>query len=52
MLGVVHTRGKSLQSWLGDVQTYKITLALAYILCYLTTTQSQLQMKAKSLRWK
>ena len=33
---MVHTGGESLQSWLRDVQTCEMTLALAYILCCLT----------------
>ena len=40
---MVHTRDESLQDGLGDLQTCKITLASAYVLHYLSTTWSQLQ---------
>jgi len=39
---MIQTGGESPQSWLGDMQTFEITLALAYMLCYLTATWSQL----------
>ena len=48
---MVHTRGESPQGKLGNVQTYGMTLASAYILYYLFTTWLQLQMEGKSLRW-
>ena len=32
MSGAVHTRSESLQDGLRDVQTYRMTLALAYVL--------------------
>jgi len=44
---MVHTRGESPQSGLRNVQTYGITLALAYMLHCLSTTWSQLQIKRK-----
>jgi len=50
MSGIVHTGGKSPWSWLSDIQTCRTTLALAYILYYLTATWSQLQMKGRSPR--
>ena len=34
--GVVYTRGESLQDSFRDMQTYGITLASAYVLCYLS----------------
>jgi len=34
---MVHTRGESLQDGVGDAWTYRITLALTYILCHLST---------------
>ena len=34
--GVVHTGGKSLQGWLGEMQTCRTILASAYMLCYLS----------------
>ena len=40
MSGMVHTRGESLQNGLRDVQTCGMTLASAYVLCHLFTTQS------------
>ena len=52
MLDVVYTKNESLQSWLGNIQTCGVTLALAYMLCYLTIVWLQLQMKERSLRWK
>jgi len=33
LLGMVYTRSESLQDELGDVWTYGITLASAYMLC-------------------
>ena len=36
--GIVYTRDENLQSRLGNVQTYRITLALAYILYCLSAT--------------
>ncbi len=36
--GVVYTRDESLWSWLGDAQTCRTILDLAYMLCHLTTT--------------
>jgi len=50
MSGVVHTRDVSLQSGLRDVQTYRMTLASAYMLHYLSAVWSQLQIDGKSLR--
>ena len=32
LLGTVHTRGESLQGWLGDVWTCRMILASAYVL--------------------
>jgi len=40
--GAVHTRGESLWNWLGDVQTYGTTLALAYVLHHLSAMWLQL----------
>jgi len=34
---MIHTRGESLQDGLEDIQTCGITLASAYMLCYLST---------------
>ena len=48
VLGVVYTRGKSLQDRLGDVQTCKTTSA--YVLHCLSVTWSQLQIIGRSLR--
>ena len=45
---MVHTRDKSLQDRLGDVQTCRMTLALAYILYYLSTAWSQFLMEGKN----
>jgi len=42
VLGVVHTGGESLQEGLGDVQTCRMTLALAYVLRYLSSMWLQL----------
>jgi len=42
--GMVHTRDESLQDVLGDIQTYRMTLASAYVLHYLSAIWSQLQM--------
>jgi len=50
MSGAVYTRGASLQSGLRDVQTCKMTLASAYMLCCLSAAWSQLQMEERSLR--
>jgi len=36
--GMVHTGGESLLDRLEDVQTCRTTLALAYVLCYLSAT--------------
>ena len=36
--GIFHTRDESSQSELRDMQTCETTLALAYVLCYLSTT--------------
>jgi len=41
MSGVVHTGGESPQDGLRDVQTYRMTLALAYVLHYLSATWLQ-----------
>ena len=41
---MVHTRDESLQDVLGDIQTYRMTLASAYVLHYLSAMWSQLQM--------
>ena len=48
--GVVHTGGESLQDGLRDVQTYKITLASAYVLHCLSVMWSQFPMKGRSLK--
>ena len=50
MLGMVHTRSESLQDKLRDVQTCEITLALAYVLCCLSTMWLQLQIRERSPR--
>ena len=34
--GAVHTGSESPQDRLGDIQTYRTTLASAYMLCYLS----------------
>jgi len=49
--GAVHTGGKSLWDGLGDMQTCGTTLASAYVLCYLSTAWSQLQIIGRSPRW-
>ena len=38
MLDTVHTRDKRPQGWLRDAQTCGMTLALAYMLYYLSAT--------------
>jgi len=43
--------GGSLQNGLGDEQTYRMTLASAYVLHCLSATWLQLQMIGRSLRW-
>ena len=45
MLDMVHTGGESPQNRLRDIQICKITLALVYMLCYLSTTWLQLQIR-------
>jgi len=47
---MVHTGGKSPQDGLGDVQTCEMTLALAYVLHYLSAVWLQLQMIGGSLK--
>jgi len=44
---VVYTGGESLQDWLRDVQTCRVTLASAYVLCYLSAMWLQLQIGGK-----
>ena len=41
----------SLQDRLGDMQTCRITLVSAYVLCYLSAMWLQLLIIGKSLRW-
>ena len=48
---MVHTGGKSPQDRLGNMQTYRTTLASAYMLYCLSTTWLQLQIIERSLRW-
>ena len=43
--------GESLQDRLRDVWTYRMTLASAYVLCYLSAIWLQFQIKGISLRW-
>ena len=50
MLGAVHTGGESLQDGLRDIQTYGTTLALAYVLHWLSAVWSQSQKIERSLR--
>ena len=45
-------RGRSPQNRLGDEQTCGTTLASAYVLCHLSATWSQLQMKERKSKWK
>ena len=49
---MVHTRNKSLQDGLGDVQTCGTTLASAYVLYCLSVTWLQFPMEGKSPKWK
>ena len=42
MLDVVYTGGESPQNRLRDIQTCKMTLALVYMLCHLSTAWLQL----------
>jgi len=49
--GMVHTRVESLQGGLRDVQTHRLTLASAYMLCYLSAMWLRFQRIKKSLRW-
>jgi len=49
--GAVHTRGESLQEGLGDVQTCRMTLASAYVLCCLFSAWLQLQILGRNPRW-
>ena len=44
--------GGSLQNGLRDEQTCGTTLASAYVLCHLSATWSQLQMKERKSKWK
>jgi len=44
--------GGSLQDGLGDEQTCGTTLASAYVLCHLSATWLQLQMKRRKSEWK
>ena len=44
--------GGSLQNGLRDEQTCRTTLASAYVLCRLSATWSQLQMKERKSKWK
>ena len=44
--------GRSLQNGLGDEQTCGTTLASAYVLCCLSATWSQLQIKERKSEWK
>jgi len=50
--GMIHTRGESPWSGLGDMQTSGTTLASAYVLCHLSSMWSQFQIIERSLRWK
>ena len=45
-------RGGSPQNGLRDEQTCGTTLASAYVLCHLSATWSQLQMKERKSEWK
>jgi len=45
-------RGGSPQNGLGDERTCGMTLASAYVLCRLSATWSQLQMKERKSEWK
>ena len=49
--GIVHTRGESSQDGLRDMQTYRITLASAYVLYCLSAIWSQFLMEGRSLKW-
>ena len=49
MLDTVYTGSESLQDGLRDVQTYRTTLALTYMLYCLFTMWSQLQIREESL---
>jgi len=51
LLSIVYTRGESPQDRLRDVQTYRITLASAYVLYHLSTIWLQLQIRGRSSRW-
>jgi len=44
-------RGGSPQNRLGDEQTCGMTLASAYVLCRLSATWLQLQMKGRKSKW-
>ena len=43
--------GGSPQNGLGDERTCGMTLASAYVLCHLSATWSQLQMKERESKW-
>ena len=45
-------RGGSPQNGLRDERTCRMTLASAYVLCHLSATWSQLQMKERKSKWK
>ena len=51
LLGIVHTKSKSLQNWLGNTNFCRTTLTLAYMLHYLSTIWLQFQKKERSPRW-
>jgi len=51
MSGMVHTGDKSPWDGLGDVWTCGMTLASAYVLCHLSATWSQFQIREISPRW-
>jgi len=48
--GAVHTRGESLQKRLGVVQTWRMILASAYVLCHLSTMWLQFSIEGRSLK--
>jgi len=51
LLGVAHIGGESPWDRLGDVWTCGMTLASAYVLCHLSATWSQLQIRGRSPKW-
>ena len=47
---MVYTGGESLQDGLKDMQTCRMTLALAYVLCHLFVAWLQFPMEGRSLK--